>query len=45
MIEFIEECLKPNYKIHWLESIYFDQKLLNDIQMYIVFNDNRLLRI
>lgn len=55
MRQFIEECLTPNYKIHWLDSIYFDPVLLNNIQtenkpeiiipMYVAISDSRLLRI
>lgn len=45
MRQFIEECLTPNYKIHWLDSIYFEPVLLNNIQMYVAISDSRLLRI
>lgn len=45
MRQFIEECLTPNYKFHWLDSIYFDPVLLNNIQMYVAISDSRLLRI
>jgi len=45
MRQFIEECLKPSYKIHWLDTIYFDPVLINKLQLYIAINDNRLLRI
>lgn len=38
MRQFIEECLTPNYKIHWLDSIYFDPVLLNNIQIKGLYN-------
>lgn len=45
MRQFIEECLNPSYKIHWLDTIYFDPALINKLQLYIAINDNRLLKI
>jgi hypothetical protein len=44
MQQFIEECLQPVYKLHCLESIYFDPILVNDIMLFIAMQDNRLLR-
>lgn len=45
MRQFIEECLTPLYKIHLLDTIYFDPQILNDIRMYVALNDRRLLKI
>lgn len=45
MMQFIEECLTPIYKIHWLETIHFDPKILFNMRVYIAMNDNRLLKV
>lgn len=40
--QFIEDCLKPQYKLQWLKSIPFDNEMLKSIILYVAYSDKRL---
>lgn len=41
MKEYIQDCVKPLYRIHWIDGLVTEE-LANSIIMYVAYNDSRI---
>ena len=44
MKQYIQDCVKPLYAVHWAKGL-ITEELVNSVIMYVAYHDNRITHL